>query len=908
MADASKTIELIFQGVDKTAAATQAALRNLESFSGGVKQVTQPVADFTLGAAKLEAGLLTAGVAMTAFAVKTAGDFDTAFRQISTLVDASAEDLAGFREAILDYASGSTKPLEDITNALSAAIGSGVDWSQSLDLIGTAEKLAVSTRADLKSTTEVLVSTLNAYGLKTSEAGRVSDLFFQIIKDGKIEMTDLSQSLANLTPIAATAGISLEEIGAGIATLTAAGVQPSTAIDALRSAISNIIKPSEQATKLAASLGLEFNASALKSKGLAGVLDEVTKATGGSTEKMALLFGDVQGLSAVMTLTGAQAGKFKESVASMGDSAGAVAAAYKAMAGSMGDSVQQVVNAFTGLMIQIGTPLLDEFGGMAKALANIFKALGASVKDGALADLVDYVESVFGDLQISLATVAKNLPAALAQADLSGFKAGIDAVVGAFKALFGGIDLTSVNGLTRALELAGAAFLGLSKFTAGVVESFQWVFDLLVKMGSEIDGVNPDILQLAGNVSGFATQLNVLAGGLADMLPWLETLVGLLVAKQGLSLAGALASAAANAPLLAAALGPAALGAAALYAGNEVVKLVDALLQWKAASDQVGQAQQRQTDIQTKAIPTLTKFAETTGIAVKSIDEANQLVDEGKVVWDDAVNGWVKAGQAMAQVGTAAKASVNPFEAANQALLDQFAASEKAAGSAGKLADAQKAAGKYALETVPIFDAATGAITGYEQKLVLSAKGTITLGEAHGKTGTAVGKTATELDKAAEASKKWNEEVARMDHAEKLKLIEQQTTVTTARIQADAQTVKSAYESINVTITSTGDLLGKLYGQLGNMNLSGSEYYLIRNQIEAESKARAEALKLQNELTRATIDKVREQAKALQSGNALIQIDGAGLQPHLEAFMWEILKSIQTRVNADGLDMLLGTQ
>ena len=69
MADASKTIELIFQGVDKTAAATQAALRNLESFSGGVKQVTQPVADFTLGAATLEAGLLTTGVAMTAFAV-----------------------------------------------------------------------------------------------------------------------------------------------------------------------------------------------------------------------------------------------------------------------------------------------------------------------------------------------------------------------------------------------------------------------------------------------------------------------------------------------------------------------------------------------------------------------------------------------------------------------------------------------------------------------------------------------------------------------------------------------------------------------------------------------------------------------------------------------------------------------
>ena len=38
-----------------------------------------------------------------------------------------------------------------------------------------------------------------------------------------------------------------------------------------------------------------------------------------------------------------------------------------------------------------------------------------------------------------------------------------------------------------------------------------------------------------------------------------------------------------------------------------------------------------------------------------------------------------------------------------------------------------------------------------------------------------------------------------------------------------------------------------------------------------------------------------------------IKITGDGLQPHLEAFMWEILKAIQVRVNADGLKMLLGT-
>jgi hypothetical protein len=38
----------------------------------------------------------------------------------------------------------------------------------------------------------------------------------------------------------------------------------------------------------------------------------------------------------------------------------------------------------------------------------------------------------------------------------------------------------------------------------------------------------------------------------------------------------------------------------------------------------------------------------------------------------------------------------------------------------------------------------------------------------------------------------------------------------------------------------------------------------------------------------------------------MISIDGTGLQPHLEAFMWEILGAIQVRANAEGSEFLLG--
>lgn len=144
---------------------------------------------------------------------------------------------------------------------------------------------------------------------------------------------------------------------------------------------------------------------------------------------------------------------------------------------------------------------------------------------------------------------------------------------------------------------------------------------------------------------------------------------------------------------------------------------------------------------------------------------------------------------------------------------------------------------------------------------------------------------------------------------ERIKFIEAKVRLDIANVQADAQKVIAAFESINTTVTSTGDVIK---GALGALSAAEGFNFLdklkvIEKQLEIENKNREKALKLQEDLTIAQIDNLNARSKAIQSGNALVQIDGKGLQPHLEAFMWEILKTIQTRVNQDGLEMLLGT-
>ncbi len=194
------------------------------------------------------------------------------------------------------------------------------------------------------------------------------------------------------------------------------------------------------------------------------------------------------------------------------------------------------------------------------------------------------------------------------------------------------------------------------------------------------------------------------------------------------------------------------------------------------------------------------------------------------------------------------------------------------------------------------------------------AKETEKLGEAQrkileptNKQAEAIKKQAEETKRAQEKAEAFRLEMEKLASNERIKLIEAKVTLDVANLQEQTKRVQALFGSIDNTINSTGDLLKSLFSQLSNFGtLDPGTRDLIRDQIESENRRRDAALEIQKKISEAQIDYLRAQTKALDRGDALIKVDGAGLQPHLEAFMWEILRSIQVRVNQDGLKLLLG--
>ncbi|WP_231365735.1 phage tail tape measure protein [Thioalkalivibrio sp. ALMg3] len=835
--------------------------------------MTAPVADFTKKAVAFEAALLGAGAAITAFSIKAAGDFDSAFREISTLIDQPVEDLGEFRDAILEYSQTSTQPLESITGAIYSAISAGVDYADSIEAVAQAEQLAVAGKADLNDSLTVLVSSLNAYGLEMDEAARFSDALFTAVQEGQTTLPELGNSLSRVTGLASTGGVEFEELLAAISAITATGTPTNEAITRIQQALANIINPTQQARTMAEELGIEFGATALRSEGLAGLLDTVAEATGRSEDQMGKLFGSTNGLLAVLDLTGGAAEGFAETLGSMEDNAGATDRAFADMAGSVEQQNQRVANSLRGLAIEIGGPLLDQYGGVTDALTAVFQAVGASVRDGQLGDLVGVVETILADTESVFRSMAENMTEALEEADLSGFERGIEALRDGIQNLFSNQDLTTAEGLADAMTTLADAFAGLSQFTAGVIESFQWLLDLMVKAGSSTAALDDNLFRMAGRFGGIVTQVDLL-------LPLLNGLITLMIGNQALNLVKGANQSAAALGTLGKALGAIGVAGTAGYG-------VGSFLNDNVVDPLVNAATENENTLGTWIYEVIHGTEEWEGatrdLSAATRDLAHDL-DETNGAMEDTGRDYDRIVNEMTEADDMARESKRLL---SEAFAEQGLEWDAATGKMGE----GKQATEEAAESQERWTR-----TMEDGVATFSQVGEVFRGEMEG--------ASRATEEAVEQSDDLKIALEELASNERIRYMEFQANMNVAEVEAQTAQVEAAFGSINNTMDSTAQMLDGLFGQLGDA--SAWDRLDIKSQIDRENKIREEAHQKQMKMLDEHIRNLEARTDAMQRGDAAIKIEGDGLQPHLEAFMWEILRTIQVRVNEDGLEMLTG--
>jgi hypothetical protein len=163
--------------------------------------------------------------------------------------------------------------------------------------------------------------------------------------------------------------------------------------------------------------------------------------------------------------------------------------------------------------------------------------------------------------------------------------------------------------------------------------------------------------------------------------------------------------------------------------------------------------------------------------------------------------------------------------------------------------------------------------------------------------------------KADEAQQRMRLELEKLASNERIKLIEARVTLNVTEVQEQTKRIQAAFESLDNTVNSTANVINESFGLFAKLGQDSADSRVrdrLFDQIDIENRNRESALEQQKKLNEAQIKVMEAQARNLESGEALIKVDGSGLAPHLEAIMWEIMKLVQVRTNRDGLKLLLG--
>ena len=377
-------------------------------------------------------------------AVKMAMDFEDSVAKVSTIADTSKVSIDDLKEGVLNLSSATGESATELNEALYQAISASVDTADAVDFLNVATMAAVGGFTDNTTAVNGLTTVLNSYGMEASEVETIANQMLVTQNLGKTSFGELAASMGQVTPVAASLGVSTEELFSSLAVTTAQGLGTSESITALKGAMSNIIKPTSEAAEAAEALGIDFSVSALQSEGWMGFLGglreqlkqaapeyaelaekveigtkkltEMEKAGKKNTDEykalkneisgnkktmealaqasdstiggFATMFGSVEGLNSVLMLTSEQGmEKYNDAMVEMGGNTTALRDAYDKMDKAPGRQMQKALNDIKNTGIQMGDKLLplvsDAIGGL-RDLVDRFTSLSDAEQENIL--------------------------------------------------------------------------------------------------------------------------------------------------------------------------------------------------------------------------------------------------------------------------------------------------------------------------------------------------------------------------------------------------------------------------------------------------------------------------------------------------------------------------------------------
>ena len=296
--------------------------------------------------------------------IGTAMDFQREMLNVNSIAKLPGPEFESMRQSVIGLSKELPQSASTLAEGLYNIASSGFAGEEGMLVLNAAAKAASAGLTETNVSAKGLTAILNAYHRPASDAAAISDVMFKVVDKGVISFEELAGEIGDVTAIAAPLGVGIEEVGAAMSIMTRNGVNAAESATSIAAVLRSILKPSTEARDMAAALGIEWDTTALRTKGLVGMLDTLVTATGGSAEQMGVLLGDARAIRGAMVLAGQGTQAFADELVIMQNAAGATDVALSYQRQGLAFQLGILKNNFDAVAIMIGDkviPIVTKF-------------------------------------------------------------------------------------------------------------------------------------------------------------------------------------------------------------------------------------------------------------------------------------------------------------------------------------------------------------------------------------------------------------------------------------------------------------------------------------------------------------------------------------------------------------------
>lgn len=296
---------------------TSHAESGLSSLGAKVQGAGSALAGLAAGAAVAGLAALAAGLAGS---VAAAADFEAQMSAISAVSGASASEMEALTSAALNLGKTTSFSASEAANGIEELVKAGVSIQ---DVLGGAAAasldLAAAGAISVGEAAEIASNAMNVFGLSGSDMAHVADTIAGAANASAISVNDYKFSLSAAGAVAATVGMSFDDLSTAIALMGNAGIKGSDAGTSLKTMLLNLQPGTAKQTELFKKLGIitedganKFFDATGKVRSLADISQVLQDALAGMTDQQKLatlemMFGsDAIRAAAVVAKAGAE--------------------------------------------------------------------------------------------------------------------------------------------------------------------------------------------------------------------------------------------------------------------------------------------------------------------------------------------------------------------------------------------------------------------------------------------------------------------------------------------------------------------------------------------------------------------------------------------------------------------------